>query len=251
MKKVYLLSLLLISLAANAQENMTASVQIGNAVTDPRDLYTQFSPVNTQHRASTRMPLFYAGIGLNYKYSDTLNFRFRAGFSRIDMRKELDDYIGGLHQTSTYTGEQDNIQLGLASIWMFHVGEKLALRPGFEFQYTNFDDYYYTEFTEYADSASHVKIAETEYTSRTPGGMGLGFGLVLGFSFKPIHWLSLDAEFNPSFSYVRFAERDRIDETTYTVIAPSSQTYTAVNYAQKYSGFQYMGRFVIGCTFFF
>lgn len=234
---------------AFAQNKYGVAIQYGNAMHDPRDVFTNFIPVNTADNTNQFVHQHYLGLGLNYAITDSITLRLRVGISHFDMRKELDEFGDSSHYISQFSGKQTNIHIAPGIVW--NIGSaKLTPQAGFELLYTKYGNFNYKEDAVTNDSITEQVMVHKVTTTFIPGGFGIGGGAVFGFQYEPFNWLSIGAEFTPTLLYVSL-KGDRIDEITYIVTSSPSQTDSKDENFHGSKGIEYANRFAFNISFWF
>lgn len=251
MKKLILFLFLfsIINSWVSAQNKFGVGIQFGNALYDPRNIYNNFIPVNTADSSTQNFHKHYLGLNLSYALTDSIALRLRAGFTHINLSKELDIFGNNFHYISEYSGKQFNIHIAPGIVWNFG-SSKLKPQVGFELLYTLFGKYNYEEDAVTNDSNTEQTVVHKITTMNIPGGSGIGLGAIMGFQYQALKWLAFGAEFTPTLMFVNI-ENKRVDETKYIVTSTPSQTDSRNEISHGIKSIEYASRFAFNISFWF
>jgi len=95
------------------------------------------------------------------------------------------------------TSDQHDFSISTGLIYQ-HKLEKFSVFGGIDLNYIKHSEW---KSTALSHSETQGSIVNSESTNIQPGGISFGFGMVMGFNYFPINWISVGCEFSPIVLY--------------------------------------------------
>lgn len=147
------------------------------------------------------------GLLVSYKMNDQAILRFRFGLTHnLDEGHAYFVTFNGAPTNTTIRGKQTKYHFAPGIVWSLMDGmAKFNLYGGFEIPINLHGQYKFTENV--ASTYDSYVLFKDEII--LPKGYSMGVGAIFGFSYAPLDWCTVGAEFSPSLLYAKLSGKTK------------------------------------------